>query len=92
MRRRYLRGLAACVLRLHRPGVRQRPEPCDKDAFADSSCAQAWQWGLDKVVDVHGNAMVVNWQQKTNYYASNKKFKSPGDAPGGRFAFRFLNL
>ncbi|TKA11946.1 hypothetical protein [Actinacidiphila oryziradicis] len=65
-------------------------EPCHKDAFADSSCAQAWQWVLDKVVDVHGNAMVVNWQQETNYYAPNKKFKSPGDAPRGAIHFQVL--
>lgn len=59
-------------------------EPCYATAFADSRCAegttkkqQAWHWGLDKVVDVHGNAMIVNWAQETNYYAPNKKFKSP---------------
>jgi len=52
-------------------------EPCNASAFADSRCAQAWHWGLDKVVDVHGNAMIVNWKQETNYYAANKKFKSP---------------
>ncbi|MFF1515595.1 ricin-type beta-trefoil lectin domain protein [Streptomyces sp. NPDC058305] len=60
-------------------------EPCHKEAFADSRCTaddgtkqqQGWQWGLDKVVDVHGNTMVVTWHQSTNYYAVNKKFKSP---------------
>ncbi|MFF5142274.1 ricin-type beta-trefoil lectin domain protein [Streptomyces sp. NPDC013157] len=60
-------------------------EPCHKDAFADSRCTasdgtkqqQAWSWGLDKVVDVHGNTMVVTWHKSTNYYAVNKKFKTP---------------
>ncbi|MET7649362.1 RHS repeat-associated core domain-containing protein [Streptomyces sp. NPDC005486] len=56
-------------------------EPCHADAFADSRCGsgkkQAWRWGLDKVVDVHGNVMVVSWQQESNYYAVKKKFKSP---------------
>ncbi|MDX2678834.1 RHS repeat domain-containing protein [Streptomyces sp. NY05-11A] len=56
-------------------------EPCHADAFADSRCGsgkkQAWRWGLDKVVDVHGNAMVVSWKQESNYYAVKKKFKSP---------------
>lgn len=56
-------------------------EPCHAAGFADSRCGagkqQAWRWGLDKVVDVHGNAMVVNWAQETNYYALRKKFKSP---------------
>jgi RHS repeat-associated protein len=60
-------------------------EPCHKDTFADSRCTdsngnkqqQAWHWGLDKVVDVHGNAMVITWHKSTNYYAVNKKFKTP---------------
>lgn len=56
-------------------------EPCHASAFADSRCGagkkQAWRWGLDKVVDVHGNAMVVDWHQSTNYYAVKKKFKAP---------------
>ncbi|WP_404817577.1 polymorphic toxin-type HINT domain-containing protein [Streptomyces resistomycificus] len=56
-------------------------EPCHATAFADSRCGagrqQGWRWGLDKVVDVHGNTMIVNWTQETNYYAVRKKFKSP---------------
>ncbi|WP_405618248.1 polymorphic toxin-type HINT domain-containing protein [Streptomyces sp. NBC_00076] len=56
-------------------------EPCHATSFADSRCGagkqQAWRWGLDKVVDVHGNTMIVNWTQETNYYAVRKKFKSP---------------
>ncbi|MBT2487693.1 hypothetical protein J7E96_03905 [Streptomyces sp. ISL-96] len=58
-------------------------EPCHASTFAASRCnsdtpkQQAWQWGLDKVVDVHGNAMIVNWHQSTNYYAVNKKTETP---------------
>lgn len=56
-------------------------EPCHDTAFVDSRCGagkqQAWRWGLDKVVDIHGNTMIVNWTQETNYYAVRKKFKSP---------------
>ncbi|MFI8891026.1 polymorphic toxin-type HINT domain-containing protein [Streptomyces paradoxus] len=56
-------------------------EPCHADAFADSRCGsgkrQAWRWGLDKIVDVNGNTMIVNWKQETNHYAIRKKFKSP---------------
>ncbi|WP_079056293.1 polymorphic toxin-type HINT domain-containing protein [Streptomyces caeruleatus] len=56
-------------------------EPCHATAFAGSRCGagkkQAWRWGLDKVVDVHGNTMVVNWKQETNYYAVKKKLTSP---------------
>ncbi|MEU6535120.1 polymorphic toxin-type HINT domain-containing protein [Streptomyces sp. NPDC047000] len=56
-------------------------EPCHATAFADSRCGtgkqQAWRWGLDKVVDVHGNVMVADWKQETNYYAVRKKFKTP---------------
>lgn len=56
-------------------------EPCYNTSFADSRCGagkqQAWRWGLDQAVDLHGNTMVVNWKQETNYYAPRKKFKSP---------------
>ncbi|WP_079084051.1 RHS repeat domain-containing protein [Streptomyces longwoodensis] len=56
-------------------------EPCHATDFADSRCGagkkQAWRWGLDKVVDVHGNTMVVSWKQESNYYAVKKKFASP---------------
>ena len=56
-------------------------EPCHATAFADSRCGagkqQAWRWGLDKVVDVHGNTMIVNWTQETNYYSVREKFKQP---------------
>lgn len=52
-------------------------EPCHATAFKDSRCGvgkqQAWRWGLDKVEDVHGNVMVVNWSQETNYYAVRGK-------------------
>lgn len=56
-------------------------EPCHATAFADSRCGagkqQAWRWGLDKVADVNGNVMVVNWKQETNYYAVRDKRKTP---------------
>ncbi|MEV3875101.1 polymorphic toxin-type HINT domain-containing protein [Streptomyces sp. NPDC049906] len=56
-------------------------EPCYAPSFADSRCGagkqQAWRWGLDKVVDVHGNAMVIDWQQATNHYSVRQKTKTP---------------
>ncbi|MFI1869083.1 HYD1 signature containing ADP-ribosyltransferase family protein [Streptomyces jumonjinensis] len=56
-------------------------EPCYEPSFADSRCGagkqQAWRWGLDKVVDVHDNAMVIDWRQASNYYAVRKKHKTP---------------
>ncbi|MFE5935755.1 polymorphic toxin-type HINT domain-containing protein [Streptomyces sp. NPDC056470] len=58
-------------------------EPCHASAFADSRCGaepkkqQAWRWGLDKVVDVHGNVMIVNWGQETNHYAVREKRNAP---------------
>lgn len=58
-------------------------EPCHAATFATSRCnndtskQQAWHWGLDKVIDVHGNVMIVNWHRSANYYAVNKKFKTP---------------
>ncbi|MFI9114113.1 HNH/ENDO VII family nuclease [Streptomyces venezuelae] len=54
-------------------------EPCNATVFKDSRCGdgkqQAWRWGLDKVEDVHGNVMIVNWKQETNYYAVRGKRK-----------------
>ncbi|KQX50835.1 hypothetical protein ASE09_12435 [Streptomyces sp. Root66D1] len=55
-------------------------EPCHGSSFAASRCTdkqQAWRWGLDKIVDVHGNVMVVNWSQEKNYYAVREKRKDP---------------
>ncbi|MFB7248920.1 hypothetical protein CW362_31540 [Streptomyces populi] len=47
-------------------------EPCYKSTgFADSSCAQAWRWNLDYVVDTHGNASTYWYGQETNYYSKN---------------------
>ncbi|MER5739700.1 RHS repeat-associated core domain-containing protein [Streptomyces sp. NPDC002262] len=63
-------------------------EPCYTTTYADSRCGtdpddpnrdkqQAWRWGLDKVEDVHGNVMIVNWSQETNYYAVRDKRNTP---------------
>ncbi|MER5967572.1 RHS repeat-associated core domain-containing protein [Streptomyces sp. NPDC002057] len=58
-------------------------EPCHAATFAASRCntsttkQQAWHWGLDKVIDVHGNVMIVNWHRSTNYYAVDEKTETP---------------
>ncbi|WP_241826984.1 polymorphic toxin-type HINT domain-containing protein [Streptomyces graminilatus] len=56
-------------------------EPCNSTVFANSRCGagkqQAWRWGLDKVVDVHGNTLVISWNQEKNHYAVKKKFTAP---------------
>ncbi|WP_214325291.1 RHS repeat domain-containing protein [Nonomuraea sediminis] len=44
-------------------------EPCNKAAFADSWCTQAYRWNLDYVADRHGNAMAYFYDPETNYYA-----------------------
>ncbi|MFE9256304.1 RHS repeat domain-containing protein [Streptomyces sp. NPDC006879] len=49
----------------------QAGEPCAKSAFADSSCAQAWRWNLDYVVDTHDNASAYYYAAETNRYARN---------------------
>ncbi|WKV71078.1 polymorphic toxin-type HINT domain-containing protein [Streptomyces sp. PCS3-D2] len=57
------------------PVVGNHPgEPCYKPAYADSFCTQAWRWNLDYVEDVHGNAMVIDWEREWNRYARNEKF------------------
>ncbi|NRG40927.1 hypothetical protein HRK28_08315 [Rathayibacter sp. VKM Ac-2835] len=45
-------------------------EPCHGSTFASSSCAQAWRWNLDYVVDTHGNAEVFSYAQETNRFTS----------------------
>ncbi|MFE4855950.1 RHS repeat-associated core domain-containing protein [Streptomyces sp. NPDC056670] len=46
----------------------QTGEPCNKTAFADSWCQQAWRWNLDAVVDPHGDAMTYYWAKESNSY------------------------
>ena len=46
-------------------------EPCHNTTFATSSCAQAWRWNLDYVVDVHGNAEAFYYDAQTNMYSAN---------------------
>jgi hypothetical protein len=43
-------------------------EQCHQSTFAASSCAQAWRWNLDYVVDSHGNTMSYWYSQETNSY------------------------
>jgi RHS repeat-associated protein len=46
-------------------------DPCHSDTFAQASCAQAWRWNLDYVVDTHGNATAYYYNTETNYYGAN---------------------
>ncbi|GAA0585531.1 hypothetical protein HPO96_10520 [Kribbella sandramycini] len=43
-------------------------EPCNKTAFVDSFCQQAYKWQLDYVVDPHGNTMSYYYDVETNRY------------------------
>jgi RHS repeat-associated protein len=53
-------------------------EPCHGSTFAASSCAQAYRWNLDYVVDPHNNTMSLYYTRETNQYARNG---SSGDTP-----------
>ncbi|MFC9690439.1 RHS repeat domain-containing protein [Kribbella sp. NPDC056951] len=46
-------------------------EQCNKQAFADSFCQQAYRWNLDYVVDPHGNTMSMFYETEKNNYAYN---------------------
>ncbi|WP_073502923.1 RHS repeat-associated core domain-containing protein [Actinacidiphila paucisporea] len=46
-------------------------DPCYNATFASASCQQAWQWNLDEVIDLHGNAVVYHYNKETNYYGAN---------------------
>ncbi|MEU8616996.1 ricin-type beta-trefoil lectin domain protein [Streptomyces sp. NPDC048623] len=56
-------------------------EPCyagpTTDDWKKSFCTQGWQWNLDYVEDIHGNAMSLWWKKEQNYYAKNFYFKGP---------------
>ncbi|MET9880680.1 polymorphic toxin-type HINT domain-containing protein [Actinacidiphila glaucinigra] len=56
-------------------------EPCyagpTTEDWKKSYCTQGWQWNLDYVEDIHGNAMSWWWQKEQNYYAKNFYFKGP---------------
>ncbi|WP_157546286.1 RHS repeat domain-containing protein [Hamadaea tsunoensis] len=61
-------------------------EPCNKSTYATSSCAQAWQWNLDYVVDTHGNTESFWYTPQTNKYAANNGATTATYTRGG-----FLN-
>ncbi|MCP2166451.1 RHS repeat-associated core domain-containing protein [Goodfellowiella coeruleoviolacea] len=48
-------------------------EPCNKAAYAESWCQQAWRWNLDYVVDTHGNVTTYYYDTETNHYGRNMK-------------------
>ncbi|MFI5729463.1 RHS repeat domain-containing protein [Kribbella sp. NPDC051587] len=46
-------------------------EQCNKTAFADSWCQQAYEWNLDYVVDPNGNTMSLFYNTEIDRYARN---------------------
>lgn len=46
-------------------------EPCNKTAFEDSFCDQAWRWQLDYVEDLWGNTMSYWYAREKGYYSRN---------------------
>lgn len=43
-------------------------EPCHASSFATSHCTMGWQWNLDYVVDVHGNAEALYYNREIGKY------------------------
>jgi hypothetical protein len=48
-------------------------EPCHRATFDASWCPQAWRWNLDKIVDSHGNTILLQYRTETNSYGRNLK-------------------
>lgn len=46
-------------------------EPCYNATYASAYCTQAYRWGLDYVVDTHGNTMSLWYARDTNNYSRN---------------------
>ncbi|WP_406271969.1 polymorphic toxin-type HINT domain-containing protein [Streptomyces sp. NBC_00191] len=65
-------------------------EPCHAATYTASSCTQAWRWNLDYVEDVHGNAMIIDWDKETNYYAKNEKYTSKVSYDRGGYPTQIL--
>ncbi|WP_169501794.1 RHS repeat domain-containing protein [Kribbella catacumbae] len=58
-------------------------EPCNAASFAASSCAQAYRWNLDHVVDAHGNSMTYYYAPETNKYGLNRATSTASYTRGG---------
>lgn len=58
-------------------------EPCKQSTFNASSCAQAWRWNLDYVVDPHGNLTTYAYTPETNAYARGLDNVTTGYTRGG---------
>ena len=43
-------------------------DPCYDATFANASCAQAWRWSLDYVIDPNGNSMAYFYGKETGAY------------------------
>ncbi|MBB5081806.1 polymorphic toxin-type HINT domain-containing protein [Nonomuraea endophytica] len=54
-------------------------EPCHKDAFKDSWCAQGWRWNLDYIEDTRGNAVTFYYAKEKNHYGRN--LRAADDTP-----------
>ncbi|MFK3983490.1 polymorphic toxin-type HINT domain-containing protein [Micromonospora sp. NPDC050397] len=53
-------------------------EPCEKPAFADSYCDQAWRWSLDYVKDRYGNVTSYFYNRESNYFARGRRTDANG--------------
>ncbi|MFI6317116.1 RHS repeat-associated core domain-containing protein [Nonomuraea sp. NPDC050556] len=58
-------------------------EPCQAASFAASSCAQAWRWNLDYVVDPDGNTMTYFYAPEHNRYGKDNNSASVDYVRGG---------
>ncbi|MFB9367223.1 RHS repeat-associated core domain-containing protein [Kitasatospora albolonga] len=52
-------------------------EECNKAAFADSFCNQAWRWNLDFVVDAKGGVITHWYDTETNNYRRGLSAANP---------------
>jgi RHS repeat-associated protein len=52
--------------------VKDDPQSCYKDNFADSWCQQAYRWDVDYVVNPHGDAMSYFYTPEVGFYARDK--------------------
>ncbi len=70
-------------------------DPCySSSGFTSSVCTMAYQWNLDYVTDLHGNAMAYYYDQATNAYAeygSSSAVSYTRDSYLARIAYGFTS-
>lgn len=62
-------------------------EPCYDTDLHNAWCQQGWRWGLDKVVDRHGNVTLYDYATVKNYYGRFNQSAKNDDTHNNRTSY-----